>query len=134
MFIAIAVVMVVIYVVKARHKTCSTSCNSCGRMAFDNPDVFFAPEKRDTYIAQRHHLNPVGESHLLIDDSTSKTPSNSHAAAAAAKKSKKSVTFRLDLNQSGSSSSQKQHHAGDDDDDDDDDCDDVSGASADTSV
>jgi len=63
-------------------------------MAFDNPDVFFAPEKRDTYIAQRHHLNPVGESHLLIDDSTSKSPSNLHAAA---KKSKKSVTFRTPL-------------------------------------
>jgi len=105
-FIIIAMVMAAIYVVRLRRKTEGMLCNACGRMAFDNPDVFFAPEKRDTYIAQQQGLTAlwlrrehVGEPHALTDES------KDASSTSAGKKSKKSVTFRLDLNE-GSSSSQ----------------------------
>ena len=133
-FIIIAVVMVVMYMVKARRKT-GAGGSSCGRMAFDNPDVFFAPEKRDTYIAQRHGLtapgvprltapavpqDPATESSALMDETKTKTPSSTSKAGA--KKSKKCVTFRLDVNEGGSSKhvSEDCRPADDDDDDDDD--------------
>jgi len=117
-FILIAMVLVAIYTVRVRRKVGGdVLCNACGRMAFDNPDVFFAPEKRDTYIAEQHRLTaPLGirkevprvrgqqqavnESDSLVDDSEMRA-STSSAAYGATKKSKKSVTFQLDLDQDG---------------------------------
>jgi len=104
-FIVVAVAMSAIYVVRVRRNTGGRSCNSCGRMAFDNPDVFFAPEKRDTYIAQQHGLSApgqrrdhLGEESLALRDDP-KVDAASDAASAGGKKSKKCVTFRLDLNE-----------------------------------
>ena len=107
-FIVIAMVMLVMSMVRVRRKTEVLSCNACGRMAFDNPDVFFAPEKRDTYIAQQQGLtgagvcrDHVGESQALMEDQ--KTKPASDASASGRKKSKKSVTFRLDVTEGCSS-------------------------------
>ena len=108
-FIVVAVAMSAIYVVRVRRNTEGRSCNSCGRMAFDNPDVFFAPEKRDTYIAQQHGLSApgqrrdhLGEESLALRDDP-KVDAVSDVASAGGKKSKKCVTFRLDLNEGCSS-------------------------------
>ena len=135
-FILISMVLVAIYTVRVRRKVGSTLCNACGRMAFDNPDVFFAPEKRDTYIAEQHRLTAprgirrevsgvrqqaVNESNVLVDDNEVRA-STSAAPYGATKKSKKSVTFRLDLNQDGH---EKHRNDSDDDDDDGDDDDDT---------
>jgi len=119
-FIAIAVVTVVLYVVKARRgKTEGMSCNSCGRMAFDNPDVFFAPEKRDTYLAQRHGLAAPGAKRDLASESQAlmNEPVIDVGDVGGAKKLKKCVTFRLENPEQDGASK----HRNDDDDDDDDD-------------
>ena len=126
-FILIAVVVVVLFMIKARRKIEGTSCDSCGRMAFDNPDVFFAPEKRDTYIAQQHrlaapgthhHRDHIAESSSLMDETRTKS-SCSDAPAVGGKRSKKSVTFRLDLNRGSTSATQSEDVGQDTDDDDD---------------
>jgi len=110
-FIVIAMVTLAVYLVQVRRRTAGTLCNACGRAAFDNPDVFFAPEKRDTYIAQQQGLTGPGarrdaglgtsgadgESHALMDEPKLKSVSDGGT------KSKKSVTFRLDLNEGCSS-------------------------------
>jgi len=121
-FIVIAMVTLAFYLVHVRRRTAGTSCNACGRAAFDNPDVFFAPEKRDTYIAQQQGLTGPGarrdagltgpgarrdaglgtsvahgESHALMDEPKLKSVPDGGT------KSKKSVTFRLDLNEGCSS-------------------------------
>ena len=110
-FIVIAMVTLAVYLVQVRRRTAGTSCNACGRAAFDNPDVFFAPEKRDTYIAQQQRLTGPGarrdaglgtsgahrESHALMDEPKLKSVPDGGT------KSKKSVTFRLDLNEGCSS-------------------------------
>ena len=110
-FIVIAMVTLAVYLVQVRRRTAGTLCNACGRAAFDNPDVFFAPEKRDTYIAQQQGLTGPGarrdaglgtsvahrESHALMDEPKLKSVPDGGT------KSKKSVTFRLDLNEGCSS-------------------------------
>jgi len=110
-FIVIAMVTLAVYLVQVRRRTAGTLCNACGRAAFDNPDVFFAPEKRDTYIAQQQGLTGPGarrdaglgtsgshgESHAPMDEPKLKSVSDGGT------KSKKSVTFRLDLNEGCSS-------------------------------
>ena len=115
-FILISMVLVVMYMVKARRKVGAMACDSCGRMAFDNPDVFFAPEKRDSYIAERQKLTApggrpdapgirqplLGESHAVMDELEVKAGTSrdtTSTSAAGPKKSRKSVTFRLDLNE-----------------------------------
>jgi len=140
-FISISIVLVVTYVVKARLKVGGASCDACGRMAFDNPDVFFAPEKRDTYIAERHKRTVPGvrrellrarqqadsESHVVWDELEVKASTS--ASGDGTGKRKKSVTFRLDLNEDSSQKcrdddvcrSTCDDDDGDDDDDDDDD-------------
>jgi len=126
-FISISMVLVVIYLVKARRKVDGLSCDSCGRVAFDNPDVFFAPEKRDTYIAEQHRLTAPGvrrevpdvrrespaarrqliggESHAPGQDrdvKASTSTGRSSSSADAIKRPRKSVTFRLDVDEGGS--------------------------------
>jgi len=138
-FILISMVLAVIYVVRVRRKVGAIACDSCGRMAFDNPDVFFAPEKRDTYIAERQKLAApggrtdapgvrrplLGELRAVVDEievragtsrgGTSGVRYTASSSAGGAKKSKKSVRFRLDMNEG---CSEKRRNEDDDDDDD----------------
>jgi hypothetical protein len=93
-FILVAIVTVVYYLVGARRDVIGASC---GRLAFDNPDVFFLPEKRDAYIVRHQHISrhviatvsdeSDHEFHRESADSLRQDPA----------KKKKRVTFRFDL-------------------------------------
>lgn len=77
----------------------------CG-ISFDNPDVFFQPEKRDVYIV-RHKLVPAPRISSISDDDDDAGPSTSgmsiqpptfsHDGDDGGTKKTKRVTFRFDL-------------------------------------
>jgi hypothetical protein len=93
-FILVAVVTVVYYLVGTRRDVIGASC---GRLAFDNPDVFFLPEKRDAYIVRHQHIsrNVIATVTDQSDHEFHREPADNLRQDPA--KKKKRVTFRFDL-------------------------------------
>jgi hypothetical protein len=93
-FILVAVVTVVYYLVGARRDVIGASC---GRLAFDNPDVFFLPEKRDAYIVRHQHISRHFIATVSDESEHSLHGESADSLRQDSAKKKKRVTFRFDL-------------------------------------
>jgi len=90
-FILVAVISVIFYAVGSKRDVLGASC---GRLAFDNPDVFFLPEKRDAYIVRHHNIHRQS-----IATDCSETGVNLEGEPSDCEpRKKKRVSFRFELN------------------------------------